>query len=67
MPPMKKPSRGGRSLHSLTHLAKRWTMTRREVRRLLQSGRIGFEQVCGELCVPEDEVRRFERASGRRS
>ena len=61
MPPMKKPLRGSARRHTLTHLAQRWHISRREVRRLLQSGMLPFEQICGKLCVADAEARRYER------
>lgn len=66
--PMKSPSHRTPSAAlaetmSLTHLARRWEITRREVRQLLQNGDLPFEQIDGQLRVPTSAVRRFERVN----
>lgn len=66
MPPMKSPSKliGDSALensHSLTHLAHRWGVSRRDVRQLLEQGKLPFIQFMGQLRVPEYAVRRFEK------
>ena len=63
--PMKSPAHHAVSsaladTMSLTHLAHRWEMSRREVRQLLQSGRLPFEEVEGQLRVPREAVMRYE-------
>jgi excisionase family DNA binding protein len=64
MAPMKQPSasrdRLGSSL-SLQQVARRWSVPRRAVRRLLQHRKLAFEQVCGQLRVPLKDVRHFEK------
>jgi len=45
---------------TLTHLARRWKVSRREVRRLLQIGELPFVQVAGQIRVPVDAVRAKE-------
>lgn len=47
---------------TLTHLAQRWHVSRREVRRLLQSGKLPFEEVAGQIRVPLAAVLVFESA-----
>lgn len=61
MPPMRPPttSTSRRSL-PLDQVARRWHVARRNVRRLLQQGRLPFEQVNGKLRVPLEAVRRYE-------
>jgi len=49
--------------YSLTHLAHRWGVSRRDVRQLLQQGRLPFVQVEAQLRVPTAEVRIFESTS----
>lgn len=41
---------------SLTHLAHRWHVPRRKVKRLLQSGALPFEQVAGQIRVPVSAI-----------
>jgi len=45
---------------SLTHLAHRWGVSRREVRRLLQQGKLPFVEVLRQLRVPRSAVESFE-------
>ena len=45
---------------TLTHLAHRWHVSRRDVRRLLQTGKLPFVQVSGQIRVPVSAVRSFE-------
>ena len=63
MSPMKKPAGSGKqhlgATISLGAAARRLHITRREVRRLLGSGRLNFVQICGRLRVPLREVKRF--------
>jgi hypothetical protein len=46
---------------SLTHLAHRWQMHRRDVRHLLQSGALPFVQIRNQLRVPRTAATRYER------
>ena len=62
MAPMKtvRKSRPGESVNdtfSLSQLAKRWNISRRQVRQLLQSRQLPFVQIRGELRVPQAAVR----------
>ncbi len=62
MAPMKSPIHQ-ESLEdsiTLTHLAQRWEVSRREVRRLLQIGELPFVQVSGQIRVPLAAVRAKE-------
>ena len=66
MAPMKSPVQHSfrgvpRETFSLTHLARRWEMSRREVRHLLQSRQLPFVQVKGQFRVPRTAVLKFER------
>jgi len=62
MPPMKSPNpHGSGDDVSLTHLAHRWQVRRREVRQLLQEGVLPFVDVRGQLRVPKDAIKRLER------
>jgi excisionase family DNA binding protein len=67
MAPMKRPTHHGiepvASL-SLQQIAARWSVPRREVRRLLQRGHLPFEQVRGRLRVPLDSVQHYEKTRG---
>lgn len=67
MPPMKSPSHheppeGLEDSITLTHLARRWEVSRREIRRLLQIGELPFVQVEGQIRVPVDAVQARESA-----
>ena len=67
MPRMKSPSKlisdsPLKNSHSLTHLAHRWGVSRRDVRQLLQQGKLPFIQFMGQLRVPDSAVSRFEKA-----
>ncbi len=66
MAPMKRPARHAeRSQNmSLDELARRWSLRRRNVRRLLQRGELPFEQIRGRLRVPLDSVRHYEQTHG---
>ena len=46
---------------TLTHLARRWHVSRREVRHLLQRGALPFVDVRGQIRVPYAAVEEFER------
>lgn len=66
MAPMKCPSRHDpadvfEDSYTLTHLARRWQMHRREVRHLLQTGQLPFVQVRNQLRVPRTAVAEFEQ------
>jgi len=65
MAPMKSPTHqeaaeGLEESITLTHLAQRWEVSRREVRRLLQIGELPFVQVAGQIRVPMAAVRAKE-------
>lgn len=65
MPPMKPPaSKEPRRSLPLGMVARRWGVPRRNVRRLLQRGRLPFEQVNGQLRVPLIAVRKYESVGG---
>ena len=68
MAPMKterkgRPSETSNDTFSLTQLARRWEISRRKVRQLLQQQRLPFIQIRGELRVPRRAVQRYERTS----
>jgi excisionase family DNA binding protein len=66
MAPMKCPARHKLSdSFTLTHLARRWHMHRRQIRHLLQTGQLPFEQVRGQFRVPRAAVAEFERTQQR--
>ena len=46
---------------SLDQLARRWRISRKQVRRLLGAQQLGFVQVRGSLRVPLAEVSRYEK------
>ena len=65
MAPMKcpverEPADDFKQSYSLTHLAHRWGVSRREIRQRLQSGELPFVQVEGQLRVPAAAVRKAE-------
>jgi len=65
MAPMKSPASqetlsGLEDSITLTHLAQRWKVSRREVRRLLQVGELPFVQVAGQIRVPVEAVQAKE-------
>ena len=67
MAPMKCPTRRRmkdefEDSYSLTHLARRWGVSRREVRLLLQKGDLPFVQVLGQLRVPTQAVYNYEKS-----
>jgi len=49
---------------SLEQLARRWRMTRRQVRQVLGTGKLAFVQIRGRFRVSLDEVERYEREGG---
>jgi len=59
-PAPREPAGEYEETYSLTHLAHRWGVTRREIRHLLQLGELPFVQVDGQLRVPESAVRMVE-------
>ena len=66
MPPMRRPAKVDEnhlsgSSYSLTHLARRWNRSRREIRKMLQRGDLPFEQVMGQIRVPRSVVKRIEK------
>jgi len=70
MAPMKRPAKPHltsefSSSFSLSQVAHRWHLTRREVRRLLQHGKLPFQQVCGQIRIPQQAVLTFERHTPR--
>ena len=70
MAPMKCPARNEstdvfQDSFTLTHLARRWHVHRREVRQLLQTGQLPFVQLRGQLRVPRAAVAEFERKQQR--
>ena len=56
MKPPRKPSVTFGDTFSLGALARRWRVPRREVRRLLQEGKVPFVEIEGRLRVPKREV-----------
>lgn len=65
MAPMKCPAHrdGEELLHetcTLTHLARRWRVSRRQIRRLVQSGALPFVEITGQIRVPIRAVEQFE-------
>jgi hypothetical protein len=63
MPPMKprtKPRTGWAGTHSLEDIARRWSITDSELRRLLASQTLNFVEIRGCLRVPDEEVRQYE-------
>jgi hypothetical protein len=72
MAPMKCPSQNQsaddfQDSYTLTHLAHRWHMHRREVRHLLQTGQLSFVQVQNQLRVPRSAVAEYEQKLRRQS
>jgi len=51
--------------HSLTHLAHRWHVQRRDVKQLLKKGVLPFVDECGQLRVPHDAVQQIETSNPR--
>ena len=67
MAPMKcpakpKPADEFEDSYSLTHLAHRWDVSRRDIRQLLQRGELPFVEVLGQLRVPAAAVSFYELA-----
>lgn len=65
MAPMKAPSQQEHDdeiddSYSLTHLAHRWGVSRRTIRRMLQNGELPFVQIDGQLRVPIAVIRNVE-------
>ena len=61
MPPMKRPASHRRCTSlPLEAVARRCGLTRRQVRRLLQQGKLPFEQVRGQLRVPVESLQQLE-------
>jgi excisionase family DNA binding protein len=68
MAPMKRPAGQDADVASslsLQQVARRWSVPRRVVRRLLQQGELPFEQVRGQLRVTLRDVRHYERTKAR--
>lgn len=49
--------------YSLTHLAHRWGVSRKTIRRLLQEGELPFVEVDGQLRIPAISVHKVEEYS----
>ena len=47
---------------SVARLARRWHLTRTEVRHMLGRGVLSFVQIRGKLRVPREEVERYEKS-----
>lgn len=65
MAPMKAPRQREtdaalEDTYSLTHLAHRWGVSRKDVRQLLQDGELPFVQILGQLRVPVRAVELLE-------
>lgn len=59
MPRMKSPGRFSHMYDetiSLQRLARQWNMPRREVRRLIQKGKLPFVEIAGQIRIPTDQV-----------
>jgi excisionase family DNA binding protein len=64
MAPMKMHSRRHPAeTFTITHLAHRWGVPRKTIRRLMKSGQLPFEQIAGQLRVPVASVQQLERDS----
>ena len=66
MSPMKREA-GHRDQHytdtmSVARLARRWHLTRTEVRHMLGRGVLSFVQIRVKLRVPRDEIERYEKS-----
>ncbi len=59
-PPNHEPPEELEQSITLTHLARRWKVSRRKVRRMLQRGKLPFVQVAGQIRVPVEAVEAFE-------
>ena len=67
MAPMKSPARrpaadAGQDTYSLPQLARRWEVSQRAVRQLLQQGFLPFVQIEGRLRVPVTAAEKFKSA-----
>jgi len=60
-PPQREPENDLETSYSLTHLAHRWGVSRRDIRHLLQSGDLPFVQIEGQLRVPAAAVQKVEQ------
>ena len=63
MAPMKRPAHGQTGMdpfdsYSLTHLARLFHVTRRQIRRMLRQGELPFVQVRGQIRVPRSAIHR---------
>jgi excisionase family DNA binding protein len=47
---------------SVARLARRWHLTRTEVRHMLGRGVLSFVQIRGKLRVPREEIERYEKS-----
>jgi excisionase family DNA binding protein len=61
MSPMKRPAQHPQPISlPLDSVARRWGLARREIRQLLQTGQLPFEQVRGQLRVPLTAIQKYE-------
>jgi len=61
MSPMKRPAQHQEPTSlTLKSVARRWGLRRRQVRELLQTGQLPFEQVCGQLRIPITAIEHYE-------
>ena len=64
--PMRPPGHGQspfRGTVSLSRAARLWNLPRREVRRLVQQGKLPFIQVMGRIRVPRSVLSEFTKSS----
>ena len=65
MSPMKSPAHHEHEdeldqTWTLTHVAHRWGVSRREVRHLLSEGQLPFVEIQGQIRVPAEAVYQYE-------
>lgn len=48
---------------SIAQVARRWSISTKEVRRMLRCRELQFEEIMGRIRVPQNEVIRLEAAS----
>ena len=65
-PAHREPADEFEDSYSLTHLAHRWGVSRKAIRRLLQDGELPFVEVDGQLRVPARSIRRIEEGDQRK-
>jgi len=61
-PAQREPANDYLDSYSLTHLAHRWGVSRRDIRQMLQCGELPFVQIEGQLRVTAAAVRMIELA-----